>query len=180
MAPFVTMPFDATAGSATANSYATVAEADAYFELRLYGDPWTDASAAEKQQALVLATTLVDTLPWTGVRTSATQALDWYRQGMLKQDGTALSELVIPAELKTTVFELALYLLRHGSDPSAPSEAAAQNIKRVKAGPTEVEFFQAPEGVIVPANFILPDYIKSILVPSWYTPKKSVAVLRTV
>lgn len=49
------MAIDATVGSASANSYVTLAEAEAYFADRLRVDAWTGASSADKEKALLTA-----------------------------------------------------------------------------------------------------------------------------
>ena len=64
-----------------ANAYANAADADAYHEGHLYASAWTAATADKKAAALVMATRLVDALfQFNGVRTKATQALQWPRE----------------------------------------------------------------------------------------------------
>ena len=68
-------------GKADANSYADVAEGDAYFEGHLYASAWTGASGASKAAALVMATRLIDAeFQFNGTRTSEGQALQWPRE----------------------------------------------------------------------------------------------------
>jgi len=68
-------------GRTDANSYATVAEADSYFEAHLYAAAWTAATAATKASALVMATRLVDSqYQFNGYRAHDTQALQWPRR----------------------------------------------------------------------------------------------------
>ena len=68
-------------GLATANSYATVVEADSYFEAHLYASAWTAATAVTKAAALVMATRLVDSqYQFHGYRAHDTQALQWPRE----------------------------------------------------------------------------------------------------
>jgi hypothetical protein len=43
-------------------SYVTVAEADAYFALRLFADPWDDAVELDKQKALAMSTKAIQAL----------------------------------------------------------------------------------------------------------------------
>ena len=47
-------------GKTDANTYALVADADAFHEGHLYATAWTGASIANKEKALVLATRLID------------------------------------------------------------------------------------------------------------------------
>ena len=68
-------------GLATANSYATAAEADSYFDAHLYASAWTAATATTKAAALVMATRLVDSqYQFNGFRAHDTQALQWPRE----------------------------------------------------------------------------------------------------
>jgi hypothetical protein len=67
-------------GSASANSYASVADGDAYFEGHLYPTSWTGADAATKGAALVMATRLIDSqFQFSGFRAQSDQALQWPR-----------------------------------------------------------------------------------------------------
>jgi hypothetical protein len=68
-------------GKSNANSYAEVADADAYFEAHLYASAWTAATATTKAAALVMATRLVDSqYQFNGYRAHETQALQWPRE----------------------------------------------------------------------------------------------------
>ncbi|MEY4386952.1 MAG: hypothetical protein RLY20_2235 [Verrucomicrobiota bacterium] len=68
-------------GLVDANAYASVADGDAYHEGHLYATAWTTATADKKAAALVMATRLIDALfQFSGVRTKATQALQWPRE----------------------------------------------------------------------------------------------------
>ena len=68
-------------GRTDANSYATAAEADSYFEAHLYASAWAAATAATKAAALVMATRLVDSqYQFYGYRAHDTQALQWPRE----------------------------------------------------------------------------------------------------
>ena len=67
-------------GRTDANSYASVAEGDAYFEGHLYATAWTGATADKKAAALVMATRLVDSqFQFCGYRAHSEQALQWPR-----------------------------------------------------------------------------------------------------
>src|ERR1039458_7567790 len=67
-------------GKADANSYADVADGDAYHDGHLYASAWTGAVADRKAAALVMATRLIDAqFQFNGSRTSASQALQWPR-----------------------------------------------------------------------------------------------------
>ena len=71
---------NAQAGSASANSYATVAEANAYHDGHIAPAAWTDAEMPVKNRALVTATRLLDqNLQWIGIAATESQALAWPR-----------------------------------------------------------------------------------------------------
>src|SRR3974390_52965 len=68
-------------GKADANSYADVADGDAYFEGHLYASAWTAATSDTKAAALVMATRLVASQSqFNGFRVRETQALQWPRE----------------------------------------------------------------------------------------------------
>ena len=52
-------------GKSDANSYASVADADAYHEGHLYASAWTGATTADKEKALVMATRLRTATRWS-------------------------------------------------------------------------------------------------------------------
>ena len=68
------------AGLANANSYADVADGDAYADNSLNAKSWQDAQANDKARALIMATRAVDNLfQWNGSKTTEAQALQWPR-----------------------------------------------------------------------------------------------------
>ena len=67
-------------GKPDANSYANVADANAYCDGHLYASAWTNATDDQKAVALVMATRLIDAeYQFNGTRTTAVQALQWPR-----------------------------------------------------------------------------------------------------
>jgi hypothetical protein len=67
-------------GKTDANSYADVADGDAYHDGHLYATAWTAASDTQKAVALVMASRLVDAeFQFNGTRTNAVQGLQWPR-----------------------------------------------------------------------------------------------------
>jgi hypothetical protein len=63
------------------NSYATIAEADAYFANRLENDAWLALTNPQKERALVTATRNLDLLEWEGTIASESQPLAFPRVG---------------------------------------------------------------------------------------------------
>lgn len=75
-------------GKADANSYASVADADAYHEGHLYASAWRAATAENKAAGLVMATRLIDSeYQFNGTRALAGQALQWPRSDCREPDG---------------------------------------------------------------------------------------------
>lgn len=103
----------ATAGAETANSYCTVAEAEAYHDTHLYATAWTAADEDQQIAALIWATRLLDEqVDWFGYVESLTQALRWPRAGVLDREGRQyVSSTTIPTFLKRATAELARHLL---------------------------------------------------------------------
>jgi hypothetical protein len=86
---------DGTA-KAGANSYAEVADADAYHEGHLYATAWTGATADQKAAALVMATRLIDAeYQFNGFRAHYPQALQWPREQCPDPDATRVSVSVL-------------------------------------------------------------------------------------
>lgn len=98
------------------NSYATVAEATAYFEDRLDVEVWTAASADRKAQALITATAYLDDLRWTGYAVSDSQPLAFPRVGEYfdPRAGTdVILDSTVPLRVVTATYELAYHLLNN-------------------------------------------------------------------
>lgn len=138
----------ATVGSATANSFVTVAEMTAYCEGRLNASIWTAAAAQEP--ALVEATRDLSVLGWRGSRVDDVQALPWPRDYVPDPDApwdavlgeTGLPEYAtteIPQRVKDATCELALQYLKAGTTDLAVPDATA-GVVRKKVGPLETEW----------------------------------------
>jgi hypothetical protein len=79
-------------GKVDANSYADVAEGDAFHEAHLYATDWTAASLATKTAALVFATRLIDAhYQFRGFKAHDTQALQWPRDFARDDDALRVS-----------------------------------------------------------------------------------------
>jgi hypothetical protein len=97
---------DATLAGASANSYVTLAAANAYFETAPDSSTWTDKSNDQKNRALISATRWIDSLSFYGNRCTDTQALKWPREDY-KVDKVDLVCTLIPEPIKTATYELA-------------------------------------------------------------------------
>lgn len=176
----------ATPGAADANSYATLAEANAYFETRVALDPAWVTTGDPPTAALIMAARVLDSFAvarkvlrfdgrggpngrpyyvtsraWTGAIVTDTQALAWPRSGMFDRLGRAIATNVVPQQLKEAQSELAGQLLI--GDRTLDNDAAVEGIREVKAGSVQVKFAEMIE------HRVLPEAVMALLVPSWLT-----------
>ena len=116
-----------TVGSASANAFVSVAEADAYLEARLNSSAW--AGTEPKKQAIIEATRELSAINWQGYRVDTTQALSWPRYNAPNPDSTSCLEVfattVIPQRIKDATCELALEFLRLGTTDAAALDSTA-------------------------------------------------------
>lgn len=138
---------DATPGSPTANSFATVEEADAYHADNLYSDTWvTTADVEVKAKALITATRLIvnaiDPCAWAGWTASLIQRLPWPRAGAYYPNRGLIPSTIIPMDLKNATAEMAMRLIDLGQMPDAPTDTEVQSIglKSMTAGPIKLDF----------------------------------------
>jgi len=139
------MALTATVGSASADSFVTLAEADDYFDTRLNVTGWTGAVDADQERALKSATRELTLLAWQGVRVTTTQALAWPRDGCPNPDTTGdgddafYEETIIPDRVKIATYELALAYLNAGTTDLTLADQNAGVIRK-KVGPLETEW----------------------------------------
>jgi hypothetical protein len=100
-------------GLANANSYASVADGDAYHDGHLYATAWTGATADNKAAALVMATRLIDAeYQFGGLRSVAAQALQWPRVNCPDPDtGDMVAATSVPKAVVQATCELARELI---------------------------------------------------------------------
>jgi hypothetical protein len=130
------MALDTTVGGADAESYASVAEADAYHAARGNAS-WGTLAEGDKEIALRLATEYLEgayALAWPAARASDTQRLSWPREDAYAFD-VAILETVIPPAVRDAC---ALLALKSRSGALAPDLSRA--IVRQKIGPLETEY----------------------------------------
>jgi len=129
----------ATAGASNANSYVTEAELTTWIENRLHNTSAVSTATSDtKKKALVHATRLLDEqIEWKGDPSDAdVQALQWPRYGLYDDKGEVLDEDTIPQRLKNAQMELSCDLI----DSNRTAELSTDGIKKIKAGPVELEF----------------------------------------
>lgn len=130
-------------GSATANAYVSVADADTYHADN--GDPsaWSAASTATKQAAIVEATRWLDAKfgnRWIGRQANEDQRLDWPRDAAITPEGFTYDDDEMPTALAEACAYMALKVV--GGDTLLPDQTAPGNVKReLKSlpGPLTVE-----------------------------------------
>jgi hypothetical protein len=117
-------------GIATANSYATLAEADTYYDER-HNVTWQSSSTSARTVALIKATDYIDyTYSFKGTPSGTTQALQWPRTRATDINLIVIDSDVIPVELKRAVFELALRSLSEDIDPDLTTSSQLQSETR--------------------------------------------------
>jgi hypothetical protein len=125
---------------ASANSYATLAEAAALLAGKA---DWLNYSAERREAALMAATTILDRKPWKGeaAYTIAQNPLRWPRWGARNDDGQTYDSTTLPAALKQATAELA-YLLVTGAVTDAGSSGSATSaaVSGVKVGDIELRY----------------------------------------
>jgi hypothetical protein len=145
-----------------ANSYASVADSDAYHEAHLYASAWTSATTQNKTAALVMATRLIDSeFQFNGYKTDAEQALMWPRtqcpdpdsseDAIINADitGPYFADDVIPSQLVDAVCELARRLLVE--DRTADATGGPGGIDKLDiAGAIMIEFNENNPKPVIP------------------------------
>lgn len=135
-----------TVGSASANTYQTVAGANTYFESRLGGEQWPSDNTDTCTKALYTAMRVLEGLRFIGRRVDTTQALNWPREannpqergqrlagewpqiagggeGLYAKDGKFYDSDAIPQPVKDAQCEIAYAMLL---DPSLNDPALIQ------------------------------------------------------
>ena len=144
---------DATVGGANANSYMTLAEADAFVEAMVLSTDaaqWDSGNTDSRNRALTAAAQRLDRERFLGARTNDTQALQWPREGVRKPDTYVRSytsgfpfrltedyytNTEIPDQVKRAQIELAVYL---HNNKDGISLSGLNDYKNVKIGNLDV------------------------------------------
>ena len=128
---------DATLQGTAANSYVTLAEANAYFETVPHDEHWTGSDDA-KNRVLITATRYLDNFEYHGERCTTTQALKWPRKEY-KVDGVKVDCTFIPQPVKNATFELAHSLLFKG-EALVGTTGTQGTYEEVELGDLKVKF----------------------------------------
>ena len=131
-----------------ANSYASIAEADAALADREV-EAWFALPSARKAACLIEATDYLEAYDWIGDLAWYDQALGWPRLYAYDREGRLLSG--VPAQVKRAVILLAPHAASGALRPS--TTAAAGALKRKKVGPLETEYFEGSAGSATARSF---------------------------
>jgi len=134
----VAATIDATIGGASANSYVTLADAEAYFETVPSSSNWDDKTDDQKNRALISATRWIDALSFYGNRCTETQALKWPREDY-KVDGIELACTLIPVGIEVATYELAR-ALANDTDAIIGSTGTTGLYDEVELGELKVKY----------------------------------------
>lgn len=160
----------ATVGSATANSYQTLADAQAIIDGLIEDDDitaWASATTDQKNRALFTATVRIDRERFLGARVTDTQALQWPRTGVRKPDTYIntyatgfpfristdyFTDTEVPDQVKKAQAILAVYL---NNNKDGLGLSGLEDYKNVKLGSIEAtpNFYGAVGADRVPPLF---------------------------
>lgn len=127
----VTLVEETGAGLANANTYASVAYADAYFESHpFYSDNWAEILSADKAILLAAATRLLDSMyQWYGYRSTQTQGLDWPRRGVRDTYDYLLPLGTVPDRLRQATAEQAFWLTKGDKSTEAQTSTGLDKLR---------------------------------------------------
>lgn len=135
-----------TVGAADAESYTSVAEADAYITARGGNTTWDAAETTDKEVALRKGAAYLDNQyrgRWRGNRYATTQALAWPRVDgadlLYDGDGWSIGYDEIPAQVKNATIEAALLAIGGTVLEPTLERGGAVKRERKKVGPIEKE-----------------------------------------
>lgn len=129
------------AGLADAESYASVAAADARCA-SLGRTDWAALSEADKEISLRKAMIFMATYRtrWAGRRVYQRQTLDWPRYNVVV-DGFIVPSTIVPPDVVNACIDLAVRA-GSGEDLLPDLDTGSNAIKKDKTGPLETEYFQ--------------------------------------
>lgn len=166
----ITLIQETGTGVTGANTYQTIAGANAYHDASVGGAAWAAKTEPERNVALAHATRILDTqFRFQGIRTHVDQPLAFPRAG-ITVDGVLVPSDSIPAILLEAQAEIALALLTAGGfQIASPSAGGADVIKSVGVGKGAVEVeFQDPAPGSQAGNrdkTVVSPYVRAMLEP---------------
>ena len=152
----------ATAGSATANTYCTLAVANQYhLDRPAAGTVWSAATDDQKNSGLLFATVLLDRLfYWNGYVVNEIQNLLWPRMGLYEVNRiSALDYTTIPQLIQWATAEFSRQLI--AEDRTGDSDVQTQGIKLIKVGSVRIDFKDAVFAKPIP------DIVTNLIPEEW-------------
>jgi hypothetical protein len=149
-----------TWNTANANAYYDVATADAYFTERLNTANWDALNTADKESALIMTANILDRETYKGTKASGA-VREWGRDNIVDKYGNAVANNVLPPDFNIANFEMALELANDNAVADTTNQGS--NIKSLKAGSAEIEYFRSTSKQALPDvvyNYLKP-YIES-------------------
>lgn len=151
-------------GLSDANSYLSVADADAYIADHGNSATWSAATDASKQEALRLATQYLDiryATKWLGSRGDSEQSLAWPRYGIEDYDGFVVDWDELPSAIEDATAELALRVIEGDTllddiDSPGTIESTSTTVGPIKkstnylGGKSQVKRYPLIDGLIRP------------------------------
>lgn len=152
-------------------------DADAYFAGRLRASAWDDATAADREKALMMASSMLSRERYEGYPTDAEQPLAWPRNAVLRLEhdiraridagivspsAVYYSDGTIPTPIQHATAELALALLKE--DLTADSVRRSRRAASRQVGDLKVTF-RADAGDMPHLPAIVADLIRPFLKP---------------
>jgi len=125
-----------TVGSDTANTWATLAEAEAYLEGRPNSTAWESADEEDQKAALVAAARRLSLERYRGLPVTATQALAFPRTGLYDDLGNEFASTAIPPGVKSAQIEEALAFI---VSPSRQDGSALAGFDSIRIGPIALD-----------------------------------------
>jgi hypothetical protein len=125
------------AGIPGADSYATIAEADAY-HTALGNTAWIGTDAVKEVALRQAAQYMNFSYSWKGAKTAQANTLAWPRHGVVDADGFIVDSGAIPVQVKNAQIELALRAL---SGSLVTDTQAGAKVAREKVDVIERQYF---------------------------------------
>jgi hypothetical protein len=147
-----------TVGSASANSYNSLTQLDAYAETTEWASDWDATDDDAKEILAMRAARALDTLPFLGTPVDIVQALQFPRYGVVDPTGARYATDVYPAAIVRAHAHLTVYLssLEEGAEPFNVDETS--KFSSMTVGPVSMDFRPStgPDGGTFLATVIAP------------------------
>lgn len=136
-------------GLTTAESYISVAGADAYVGNTFFSGSWLTTSTPDKEKLLKNATRLIDSFyDFKGEKKVAASALRWPRTGVYDNDGVEVSSTSVPNGVAYSTVEMAIALQNN----NFLAENDARGISNIKVDVIEIQFERSEKTWKIPSS----------------------------